>query len=174
MEADWLGSRLAEGRSIESIARQAGRNPSTVAYWVDKHGLTSTHAAKHAARGGVEREELEALVARGMAIRAMAEQLGVSYTTVRHWLNRYGLKAPRTERLTSTLAARQAGVSEAVVDCPTRHIRRKDGGMRCVMCRSEAVARRRRRQGPPRCRGRRPVRPLWLLRQRTCAALPSP
>jgi hypothetical protein len=40
MNADWLASRLAEGRSIESLAREAGRSPSTVAYWVNKHGLT--------------------------------------------------------------------------------------------------------------------------------------
>jgi len=41
VEAQWLASRLAEGRSIESIAREVNRNPSTVAYWVNKHGLTS-------------------------------------------------------------------------------------------------------------------------------------
>ncbi len=29
-----------EGRSIESIARETGRAASTVAYWVNKHGLT--------------------------------------------------------------------------------------------------------------------------------------
>ena len=47
MEADWLRSRLESGRSIESIAREAGKAPSTVAYWVNKHGLMSHHAARH-------------------------------------------------------------------------------------------------------------------------------
>jgi hypothetical protein len=32
MEQGWLASRLSEGHSIESIAREAGRPPSTVAY----------------------------------------------------------------------------------------------------------------------------------------------
>jgi transposase len=148
MDADWLASRLAEGRSIEAIAREAGRSPSTVGYWVNKHGLASTHASKHAARGGVDRTELEALVALGMPIRAMAEQLGVSYTTVRHWLKRYELTTPRARRLASTRSARDAGLEDGLVSCPvhgpTRHVRRKDGGLRCLACRSEAVSRRRR------------------------------
>jgi hypothetical protein len=33
MEAAWLKSQLGAGRSIESIARETGRDPSTVAYW---------------------------------------------------------------------------------------------------------------------------------------------
>ena len=70
-------AQLAAGRSIESIAREVGRDPSTVAYWVTKHGLVSTHAAKHAARGGIARDELEPLVAAGLTVRAIAERLGV-------------------------------------------------------------------------------------------------
>ena len=65
----WIGQcsprKLEEGRSIESIARELGRPPSTVAYWVNKHGLTSQHARRHAARGGIERDELEALLDEG-------------------------------------------------------------------------------------------------------------
>ena len=53
MEREWLERELAAGRSIEAIAREVRRDPSTVAYWVNKHGLTSQHAPKHAARGGL-------------------------------------------------------------------------------------------------------------------------
>ena len=107
MEADWLRSRLESGRSIESIAREAGKAPSTVAYWVNKHGLTSTHAVKHAARGAIAREALEELMAEGLTIRVMAERLDRSYSTVRHWLARHGLATPRALRL-----ARRAGAGE--------------------------------------------------------------
>jgi transposase len=149
MERAWLERELAAGRSIESIAREVARDPSTVAYWANKHGLTSQHAPKHAARGGIPRETLEALVAAGLPIRAMAERLGVSYTSVRHWLRRYGLVTPRGAKLASTKAARTAGVSDAILTCPlhgpTRHVRRTDGGLRCLACRSAAVSERRRR-----------------------------
>ena len=57
MDRETLATQLAAGRSIESIAREAGRAPSTVAYWVNKHGLTSQHATRHAPRGGIEREQ---------------------------------------------------------------------------------------------------------------------
>jgi transposase len=149
MDADWLASRLSEGHSIESIAREAGRSPSTVGYWVNKHGLTSTHAAKHAARGGIARERLEPLVAHGMPIRQMADQLGVSYTTVRHWLKRYGLTTPRGRRLAETAEARTIDVEMVMATCG-RHGRapfRRDarGHFRCLKCRSEAVTERRRR-----------------------------
>jgi hypothetical protein len=89
------------------------------------------------------------MVARGMPIRAMAEQLGVSYTTVRHWLNKYELTTPRAARLASTRQARAAGAQDEIIDCPvhgpTRHVRRSDRGLRCLACRSDAVTERRRR-----------------------------
>jgi transposase-like protein len=53
MHRDWLHQQLSGGRSIEAIAREVNRDPSTVAYWVAKHGLVSTYAEKHAARGGI-------------------------------------------------------------------------------------------------------------------------
>src|SRR3954447_23467331 len=114
MDAAALAAQLAEGRSIESIARESGRAASTVAYWVNKHGLTSSHAARHAPRGGIERERLAALVEDGLSIRAIAERLDVSYTTVRHWLVRFGLRTPRAQRLATTAAARAALATEAV------------------------------------------------------------
>src|SRR3954468_8921007 len=92
MDAEWLASRLAAGRSIESIAAEAGRSPSTVGYWVNKHGLTSTHAPRHAARGGIERDRLQALVEDGRSIREIAAELDLSPATVRHWLAKYGLR----------------------------------------------------------------------------------
>jgi lambda repressor-like predicted transcriptional regulator len=148
MDPAWLADQLAAGRSIESLARETGRSPSTVAYWVNKHGLTSAHALRHAPRGGIEREALAELVEEGLSIREIADRLVLSYTSVRHWLRRYELVTPRARRLASTREARAAGAAEALVSCPvhgaTRHVRRPDGGLRCLACRSDAVARRRR------------------------------
>jgi transposase len=144
-----LASQLEAGRSIESIAGEVGLSASTVAYWVNKHGLTSQHAERHRALGGLTREQLEPLVAAGVPIRAIAEQLGVSYTTVRHWLTRYGLATKRARRLAGTREMRAAGVASDIAECPvhgpSRHVRRKDGGVRCLACRSDAVSERRRR-----------------------------
>jgi transposase len=92
MDRDWLEARLAAGRSIESIAREVGKHPSTVAYHVRKYGLESTHATKHAPRGPVRREELVSLVERGMSVRQIGRELRLSYTAVRHWLAKYDLK----------------------------------------------------------------------------------
>jgi AraC-like DNA-binding protein len=147
MEAAWLSSRLESGRSIESIAREAAKHPSTVAYWVNKHGLMSTHAARHAARGGLAREQLEALLAEGLTIRAMADRLAVSYSTVRHWLGRHGLATPRGRRLAETAPARATGAETVEATCPvhgvTLFVRRGTDGFRCRLCRSGAVDRRR-------------------------------
>ena len=93
MERDWLEARLAEGRSIESIAKEVGKHPSTVGYWVKKHGLLSAHAASHAARGGVERETLSELVERGLSVRAdRCERSGWASRAFSHWLSKYELR----------------------------------------------------------------------------------
>jgi hypothetical protein len=47
MDRDWLEAQLAAGRSIESIAKEVGKHPSTVSYWLKKHGLTSHYAELH-------------------------------------------------------------------------------------------------------------------------------
>jgi hypothetical protein len=148
MDREWLERELAAGRSIESLARETGKAPSTVAYWVNKYGLVSRHAERHAPRGGIPREELERLVAAGLPIRAIADELAVSYTAVRYWLRRYGLATPRTRRLAASRPAREAGVDEAVLECPHHgaalHVRRGADGFRCQQCRSSAVSGRRR------------------------------
>jgi transposase len=109
MDRDWLEAQLAAGRSIESIAREVGKHPSTVGYWVKKHGLRSQHAERHAARGGLARETLEPLVLQGCSLRAIAERLDVSYATVQHWVRRYDLTTVRAARLKATASARLAG-----------------------------------------------------------------
>jgi hypothetical protein len=123
------------------------RDPSTVAYWVNKHGLTSQHAPKHAARGGLSFDVLAAEVAEGLSARAIAARRGVSYATVRHWLSKHGLETQRTARRRQMLESMEDG-AEVTATCPihgrTRFVSRGDGGYRCANCRSEQVSARRR------------------------------
>lgn len=146
MDREWLAGRLAEGRSIESIAREAGKAPSTVGYWVNKHGLSSQHAARHAARGGIAREHLQALVEEGLSIREIASRCDVSATTVRHWLQRYQLKTQPAR-----YARRDGDRPESLLRECSRHgwgpfVRVGTAGhYRCARCNTEAVTERRRR-----------------------------
>ena len=39
MEKEMLERFLAEGFSLERIGEQVGKDPSTVGYWLKKHGL---------------------------------------------------------------------------------------------------------------------------------------
>lgn len=142
MDRAWLHEQLAAGRSVESLAREVGKDPSTVAYWVAKYGLTSAHAPKHAARGGISRESLEALVLAGLSVRAIGEQLGVSYATVQHWLKKHGLKTRRGIKPPKTLD--KTVERECPIHGRTMFVRRVDGYYRCLACRAQAVADRRR------------------------------
>jgi 5-methylcytosine-specific restriction endonuclease McrA len=67
---------------------------------------------------------------------------------VRYWLKRFGIETPRARRIAGSAPARRAAVGEAVLDCP-RHGRVvhvvRPASVRCTLCRTEAVARRRRR-----------------------------
>jgi transposase len=146
MERSWLETRLEEGRSIESIAKEVGKHPSTVAYWMKKYGLQSKHAARHAARGGVDRETLLELVERGLSVRQISEEIGLAYTSVRHWLAKHGLQSDPLHY------ARRDGEKPPSVprECPrhgwTDYVRSGARGFyRCPRCSMERVAARRRR-----------------------------
>jgi transposase len=152
MDRASLEEFLARGLSLAEIGRRLGRHEATVAYWVQKHGLQAVNRQKHAARGGLDRAELETLVEQGASIAQIADDVGRSKATVRHWLIRYGLKTHGTRgrrAVEAARAARRAGLATVTMGCP-RHGESEfcltgQGSYRCKRCRSEAVSRRRRR-----------------------------
>jgi transposase len=143
---------LAQGLSVEKIAERFDRHPTTVSYWMRRHGLVALNREKYAAKGGIDREWLEALVRSGASIGEIATEVGRSKGTVRHWLARYGLRTDAARRRASpeeTRSAKQAGSLEVTRVC-ARHgeaqfLLEGRGYYRCKRCRSERVAQRRRR-----------------------------
>lgn len=148
MDAAILEQYLRDGLSLEKIGELTGRHPSTVSYWLKRHGLVAVHRDRHAPKGGVEKGTLAALVGEGLTTREIAERLGFSQSTVRHWLRRHELRTHRARRRDSG-GLRGVDAPRKTMDC-SRH-GRTDFWLdsrdiyRCLRCRSEAVARRRRR-----------------------------
>jgi transposase len=152
MDRESLRLLLAQGLSLAEIGKRFDRHESTIAYWVQKHGLEAVNREKHAARGALTREELEPLVEAGMTIRQLAKELGCSYATIRYWMMRHGLRATgRRGRppAAEVQAAKRAGLARVRMRCPshgeTEHCIDGRGRYRCKKCRSDAVARRRRK-----------------------------
>jgi transposase len=149
MERQVLEQMLADGLSLEEIGRLVGRHPSTVGYWVDRHGLTAVNREKHLSRGGLDRDELTAQVDRGRSSSQLAAHFAVSKTTIRHWLREYGLQTLRAQRRQARIEATKKASGEIVmltceVHGVTEFRRRQPSGFRCLRCRSDAVTRRRR------------------------------
>ncbi|HUZ29482.1 MAG TPA: helix-turn-helix domain-containing protein [Solirubrobacteraceae bacterium] len=152
MEKESLQLLLNQGFSIERIAKRFGKDPSTVSYWMKKHGLESPSRERHAAKGGIDRERLEELVEAGLTIAEIAEAVARSKATVRHWLRVYGLS---TQHLRGSrygharAAARAAGFLTVQLHCrnhgETDFVLEGRGSYRCKRCRSERVTERRRR-----------------------------
>jgi hypothetical protein len=148
VEVEVLESHLRRGLSLEAIGRLTGRHPTTVGYWVKRHGLAAVHRDRHAPKGGIDRNTLAGLVEAGNSTRAIAEQLGLSQGTVRHWLKKHGLRTHRSRR-EDWRGVRGAHADRVSMQCPrhgpTEFWLEHRGIYRCLRCRSEAVSRRRRR-----------------------------
>lgn len=148
-DRELLAALLGQGRSVEKIARQFGRHPSTIAYWIEKHGLAVPNRDKHDAKGGIGRGRLETLVAEGMSIAEIAAEVGLSKTTVRHWLRRYDLSTHANARREAIRDAKTGGLTRIVLQCrhhgETEFTLEGRGYFRCKRCRMERVLRRRRR-----------------------------
>jgi transposase len=143
---------LDRGLSIEAVGLHFGKHASTVSYWMKKHGLAAAGRQKHAPKGGVGQDVLAGLVERGMTIAEISNEVGLSKATVRHWLRRYGLRtrnARGRRPQEAARAAKEAGLRTVANICArhgeTEFILEGRGYYRCKRCRSEAVARRRRK-----------------------------
>ena len=146
MDRDWLAARLEAGDSIEGIAREVGKHPSTVSYWVNKHGLKSGYVLTHAARGPLPRDVLAALVEAGLSVRQIATEVDRSPTTVRHWLRHHEL-----ETQPARYAPRHGAAGDELLrECELHGFTwfRRVGASpryRCARCCVESVSNRRRR-----------------------------
>jgi transposase len=149
MTKEFLEECLAEGLSVEQIAERVVRHPSTVTYHLKKHGLQPLGHDQHAPNGKVDPERLRELIEAGATIREAAADLGVGYSTVRHWLKRLGLETATVRRRREEKRARARGVLGVKRVCPkhgkTIFVVRSDGGYRCGRCRIAAVSDWRRR-----------------------------
>jgi transposase len=149
MEKQSLELLLAQGLSLEQIGKRFGKEASTVSYWMKKHGLEAVNRDKHSGKGGIEREVLAALVESGASIAKIALALGRSTATIRHWLAKYELETHSTVQRRIGRSAREAG--RVLIQRQCRHHGMTEfwlegrGTYRCVRCRHEAVARRRRK-----------------------------
>ena len=151
MERRRLQDFLAEGLSLAQIGECVGKDPSTIGYWCKRHGLTPVHSERFRPKGGVARETLAPLMEAGLSKRQIAERLGISVSTLRYWLGKHELAScgARKARVASVAEARAKGLDVATLECGVHgHTAFKlydYGRSRCLLCRSEAVSRRRRR-----------------------------
>jgi transposase len=149
MDRESLARLLDMGLSLEEIGQRFGRDRSTVSYWARKHGLRSAYAAKHAARGGIDREVLEGFILEGLSMAAMAERLSVSASTVGYWLSKHDLRTAQALRREDGRRAKAAARATVTMNClhhgETEFWMEGRGAYRCLACRRERVADRRRR-----------------------------
>lgn len=149
MDRESLRTLLAQGLSLEEIGRRFGKHPSTIGYWVTKHGFEAVNRDKHSSKGGIRREQLEQLIQSGRTHREMAAALGVSHGTVKYWLTRFGLRSQANGRVAERRRAREDGLLTILDHCG-RHGRTEfflegRGTYRCKRCRQERVILRRKR-----------------------------
>lgn len=148
MDKRFLEECLAHGMSLEAIGDQVGKHPSTVSYWLKKHGLKAAGKGRHSPNGAVDPDRVPRLVEEGFPIRQMAAEFGVGYSTMRYWVKRLGLETDRMARRREGERARKAGLRKAYLKCPkhghTVFFARREGGFRCAKCNAIAVSERRR------------------------------
>ena len=80
-ELPWTGLVARRDRAAASAFTKR-----VLRYWVRKYGLRCRTATDMRSKGGLARDELESLVAAGLSIAQIADSVGRSKATVRHWL----------------------------------------------------------------------------------------
>lgn len=139
-----LAAMVAAGSSLERIAEMVGRHPSTVGYWMKRHGLEAAHAERYARRGAPDRKILEQLAASGATLREMAVTLDRSVSTIRHWLAAWEIERPSRGRADPAVAPLWTERRCRTHGWTTFRLENR-GYYRCSRCRQAAVTKRRRK-----------------------------
>lgn len=137
---------LNEGLSLAAIADRLGVDRSTVGKAARRHGLTVPGREKYAPKR-IDPVLLAARVNAGATQRELASDFGVSVVTIQRHLGSHGLRTRARTRRVDRLAG------DAVRECERSCVKHGQttfcldarGSWRCLSCRSEAVARRRRK-----------------------------
>ena len=149
MDRTRLERYLAEGLSLNEIGTLENRDPSTVGYWVQKYGLEANGRAKYAPRGGIDRGRLTDLVDAGLTLNAIALELDRNLSTVRYWITKFGLEAPKAVRDRERRKAIAEGRRTFEATCKHHghavFVIENSGRVRCRRCRMERVSAWRRR-----------------------------
>jgi transposase len=148
MEREQLERYLGAGTSLDSMAEATNRHPSTVSYWLHKHGLRANGAEKHAPRAGISKRDLRPLVEAGLTAREISARLDRSQSNVRYWIERHGLPSPISVRNRLRKQKIAAGERTLELRCSqhgaTTFVIENGGRARCRKCRQDRVARWRR------------------------------
>ncbi len=149
MDKGFLEDCLANGMSLEAIGERVGKHPSTVSYWLKKHGLAAVGRGRFSPRGRIERCLLEAAIKDGRTLREMARETNRDISTVRYWLRQFGLKATGGVWRRETREAKSRGFRHVERQCVrhgrTRFVLESRGSYRCMKCRRDNVSAWRRR-----------------------------
>lgn len=149
MDREWLVAELASRRSVEAIAQRAERSPSTVSYWLKRHGLRANGAERFGAQPRVDPAVLTRLVDSGASVRQIAAEVDRSTGVVRRALAAHGLVTRSVAKRGAARAALAAGRRRAVLVCAAHgeveHVLEGRGCFRCVRCRAEGVVEHRRK-----------------------------
>jgi DNA-binding transcriptional MerR regulator len=98
VDRELLKGWLEQGMSLAEVGALVDRDPTTVAYWLKKHGLKANGHDKHAPKGGLTREQLEPLVEAGLTLEEIGARLHRGDRTSRYWIDAHGLPKPRDKR----------------------------------------------------------------------------
>lgn len=149
VDRDWLAECLASGWSLDDIARSMERSPSTVSYWLRRHGLEANGAAKYGPKDPLDREVLAGLVAEGLSVPDIALRLDCTASLVRYWLTRHGLQSRQGDNRAAAREAVARGERRVELKCrhhgPVVHVLEGRGSYRCTRCRAAQVAEHRRK-----------------------------
>ena len=145
MDRELLEPLLEQGLTLSAIADRLGMDPSTVGKAAKRLGLDVPGRERYGAKE-IDPVELATRVEAGATQRELAEAFGVAVVTIRRHLGRHGLRTRgRTRRADRLTCGEREREQTCALHGQTTFCLDARGSWRCLQCRSEAVARRRRK-----------------------------